>query len=180
MAALSVAVFLYAYKKLLDFKFSCFVASLSALTLTFAIPYHGIFAPSYNTASQVLWIIFILMFFEWKQGGVFWLSVLPMVMAFAHPTSAVIVATLVAVRIIYDRDGKKIANSLLRPLGKRIYCDPNFSLFCVNAGIRCIAFFSKWVIGVIHSLLASRIPANFSRTYFCHVCHLFIPFLSVP
>ena len=66
MATLSVIVFLYCYRKFLEFKFSAPVASLTALSLTFSIPYHGVFAPSYNTISQVMWIIFAIRFFEWK------------------------------------------------------------------------------------------------------------------
>jgi len=113
MAALSIGVFLYAYRKFLVFKFSFQVACLTALSLTFAIPYHGIFAPSYNTISQVLWIIFTIRFYEWKQHSAISWGVLPIIMAFAHPTSAVMMSLLILMRLLVEREFRQAANLLL-------------------------------------------------------------------
>jgi hypothetical protein len=108
MAVLSVAVFLYSYKKLREFGFSSIVASLAAFSLTFAIPYHGIFAPSYNTISQILWIVFMLRFFEWKRNSMIIWGALPVVMMFAHPTSGVIMSLVVIVRLLLGHELKNV------------------------------------------------------------------------
>jgi hypothetical protein len=113
MATLSIAVFLYAYRKFLEFNFSASVASLAALSLTFAIPYHGVFAPSYNTISQVMWIIFAIRFFEWKQRSPMSWAAIPVITAFAHPTSAVMMSLLVLIRLTLERDFKQAAKVIL-------------------------------------------------------------------
>lgn len=117
MAALSIAVFMYAYRKFLEFKFSAPIASLTALSLTFAIPYHGVFAPSYNTISQALWIIFTIRFFEWKQRSAISWAIIPVITAFAHPTSAVMMALLILLRMSIERDFKQVAKVILALLG---------------------------------------------------------------
>ena len=113
MAGLSVVVFLYTYHKLMGLKFTSVVASLTALSLTYSIPYHGIFAPSYNTVSQALWIIFIIKFFEWKQSSAFSWGIIPVIMAFAHPTSAMTMSLLVLLRFLVERDFRQAAKVLL-------------------------------------------------------------------
>lgn len=117
MAALTITIFIYAYRKLLELKFSAHVAGLTALSLTFAIPYHGIFAPSYNTISQVLWIIFVIRFFEWKQQRAISWAVIPVIAAFAHPTSAVMMAVLILMRMSFERDFKQVTKFILALLG---------------------------------------------------------------
>ena len=117
LALLSSAVFLYAYRQLLALDFSPIVASLTALSLTFAIPYHGIFAPSYNTISQVLWIAFTLQFFAWKPRNALSLGALPIVMAFAHPTSAVTMSLLMIARLLAGREYRQAVKLVLVLLG---------------------------------------------------------------
>ncbi len=113
MAALSIAVFVYSYRKLLEFKFSFLTASLTALSLTFSIPYHGIFAPSYNTISQVLWCVFTIWFFEWKLHNPISWGAIPLITAFAHPTSAVMMASLVILRLILEKNYMQVAKVML-------------------------------------------------------------------
>jgi len=117
MAALSFLVFLYAYQKFLELNFSSLMASLTSLCLTFAIPYHGIFAPSYNTVSQVLWIIFTILFFEWRWRGPISWAVIPVVTAFAHPTAAVLMSLLILMRFSFERNLKRVATVTLFLLG---------------------------------------------------------------
>ena len=124
MAALSIAGFLYTYRKFLEYKFSFLVASLTALTLTFAIPYHGVFAPSYNTFSQVLWIIFTIRFFEWKQRSPVSWGAIPVITAFAHPTSAVMMSLLVLMRFLFERDFRQVAKVILALLGGALVALP--------------------------------------------------------
>ncbi len=117
MAVLSIAVFLYAFQKFIELNFSSVVASLTALSLTFSIPYHGIFALSYNTVSQALWIIFMIKFFEWKQNNTLSWSLICVITAFAHPTSAMMMSSLVFLRFLIERDFRQAAKVVLTLLG---------------------------------------------------------------
>lgn len=103
MALLSLGVFLYAYVKLLNLKLSAFTASLTALSLTFAMPYHGVFALSYNTVSQALWIVFLLGYLDWRPEKTASLVAIPILMAAAHPTSAVMVSLLIFIRLLFEK-----------------------------------------------------------------------------
>lgn len=148
MAALSIAVFLYTYRKLLEFKFSFLVASLTALTLTFAIPYHGIFAPSYNTISQFLWIIFTIRFFEWKQRSPVSWGVILVITAFAHPTSAVMMSLLVIVRFSVERDFRQVAKVMLALLGGALVALPIIFYFATpQEYLASLTFSSGYGVG---------------------------------
>lgn len=149
MAALSIAVFLYAYRKFLEFKFSFLVASLTALPLTFAIPYHGIFAPSYNTISQVFWIIFTIRFFEWKQRSAISWAVIPVVTAFAHPTSAVMMALLILLRLITEREFRQVAKVILALLGGALVALPIVFYFATpQEYVASLIFSSGYGVGL--------------------------------
>lgn len=148
MATLSIAVFLYTYRKLLEFKFSFLVASLTALTLTFAIPYHGIFAPSYNTISQVLWIIFTIRFFEWKQRSPVSWGTIPVITAFAHPTSAVMMSLLVLLRFLFERDFRQVAKVMLALLGGALVALPIILYFATpQEYLASLSFSSGYGVG---------------------------------
>lgn len=129
MSILSVGIFIYAYQKLVVQEFPKTVASLTALSLTFAIPYHGIFAPSYNTISQILWIVFALKFFEWKRSSTLSFGILPVIMAFAHPTSAVMIALLVFARLFTERKFVQIGKLALVFLGGALIALPTALYF---------------------------------------------------
>ncbi|MFC1867383.1 hypothetical protein ACFL0H_04550 [Thermodesulfobacteriota bacterium] len=113
MSLISISLFLYAYQKLKSFKFPDTIAGLTALSMVFAVPYHGIFAPSYNTISQVLWIVFTLRFFEWKRSGAISWGIFPIIMFFAHQPSAVAITLLVLVRLLVERKFKQIGRLFL-------------------------------------------------------------------
>jgi hypothetical protein len=148
MAVLTIAVFIYAYRKLLEFKFSAHVAGLTALSLTFAIPYHGIFAPSYNTISQVLWIIFVIRFFEWKQQRAISWAAIPVITAFAHPTSAVMMAVLILMRMSVERDFKQVAKVILALLGGGLIALPIVLYFASpEAYLDSLKFSSGYGVG---------------------------------
>ena len=115
IATLSVVVFLYAYRKFLELRFAKLVASVTALSLTFAIS-SILFAPSYNSIAQVMWIIFAIRFFEWKQRSPVSWAAIPVITAFAHPTSAIIISSLTLFRLTIERDFKqaiKVASTML-------------------------------------------------------------------
>ena len=148
MVALSIAVFLYAYRKFLDLKFSSLVASLTALSLTFAIPYHGVFAPSYNTISQIIWIIFTIRFFEWKQRSTISWGVISIITAFAHPTSAVMMSLLILVRLLVEREFRRIVELLLVLLGGALIATPVILYFATpQEYLASLAFSSGYGVG---------------------------------
>jgi hypothetical protein len=148
MSLISIAVFLYAYRKLLELKFSSLISSLTALSLTFAIPYHGIFAPSYNTISQVIWIIFMLRFFEWKRSSAISWGILPLVMAFAHPTSAVTMSLLIFVRLLANREFRRVGELLLVLLGGALAAAPVILYFAApHEYLASLAFSSGYGVG---------------------------------
>jgi hypothetical protein len=148
MAALTIAIYIYAYRKLLEFKFSPTVAGLTALSLTFAIPYHGVFAPSYNTISQVLWIIFIIRFFEWKQQRAISWAAIPVIAAFAHPTSAVMMAVMILLRMAVQRDFKQAAKFILALLGGGLIALPIVLYFASPAAyLDSLKFSSGYGVG---------------------------------
>lgn len=102
LAAIIVITFFYSYKKLIGFGFSVGLSSAVAFALTFAIPYHGIFAPSYNTVAQVLWVIYLLKFYEWKTDIVFPFYIAAALAVLVHPTSGAIMFFLVLLRLFSE------------------------------------------------------------------------------
>lgn len=148
MAALSIAVFMYAYRKFCEFKFSAPIASLTALSLTFAIPYHGIFAPSYNTISQALWIIFTIRFLEWKQRSAISWAIIPVITAFSHPTSAVMMSLLVLLRFLFERDFRQVAKVMLALLGGALVALPIIFYFATpQEYLASLSFSSGYGVG---------------------------------
>lgn len=108
LAVMSVGIFIYAYQKLMSNSLPEFTSSLTALTLTFAIPYHGLFNLSYNTVSQVAWIIFTLNFLQWERKNLFLFGSVFIVTILAHPPSALMMGALLFLRLTYDGSLKEI------------------------------------------------------------------------
>lgn len=107
-----LVVYLHAQSKLLELTHSRSVSSLCALALTFAVPYHGVMSPSYNTISQLLWIVYTLWFLRWQGGrSVAW-TLIPVVTAFAHPTSAIAMTIMAIGRMAIERDAARIGKSV--------------------------------------------------------------------
>lgn len=108
MSSLSIVVYLYSYYKLVKLEVPSYMAALSALSLTFAIPYHGIFAPSYNTISQIIWIFFTIKFYDWRPNSSTSFGILTIIMFFAHPTSAIMMTLLIFIRLLMEREFRHI------------------------------------------------------------------------
>jgi hypothetical protein len=106
LAALSIFIFVYAYIKLKKLGSDVSTSASMALALTFALPYHGVFALSYNTVSQAMWVIFLIRFFEWSKTRYFVWTYIFAIAAFAHPTSALTMAALVFSRLLLEQDFK--------------------------------------------------------------------------
>lgn len=71
---------------------------LTSLCLTFVATYHGIFAISYNSMSQMAWVVFCLWFMDFQQVPPWRWAALIVLAAFAHPVTAVSMSCLVVVR----------------------------------------------------------------------------------
>jgi hypothetical protein len=148
MACITIAVYVHSYRKLIAVNFSTFVSAITALSLTFAIPFHGIFALSYNTVSQALWIVFVLTFFEWKQRTPISLSVIPIITAFAHPTSALIMVLLILLRLSVEKDFQKVGKVLLALLVGALVAMPIIFYFAMPlAYLNSIVFSSGYGVG---------------------------------
>jgi hypothetical protein len=150
IATLSLGIFFYSHKKLLEFKFPPLIAIFTALSLTFAIPYNSSLSPSYNNISQVLWIIFTIMFFEWKSRRAFSWATLIILMAFAHQTSAITMLFLFLVRLIINRgfvEFAKVSAIFFVPLLLGILAILNFGT--INEFKDSIIFSSGFGVGKV-------------------------------
>lgn len=113
LAALMLLLYFFARRRLLAATRSTGVASLCALALTFAVPYHGVMSLSYNTVSQLMWVVFGLWFFDWHRSrSVAW-TLIPVITALAHPTSSIAMSIMALARMAHDRDFGRMARSLL-------------------------------------------------------------------
>lgn len=113
LAALMLALYFFARHRLLAATRSASVASLCALALTFAVPYHGVMSLSYNTVSQLMWVVFGLWFFDWHRNRSAAWAVIPALTALAHPTSAIAMALMAMARMAAERDYRRIVQSTL-------------------------------------------------------------------
>lgn len=83
-------------------------AGLAAFAVTFAVPYHGIFALSYNTISQCAWVVFALWCLDplrvspWR-----WVALL-VVAGLAHPVAAIAMAALLTLFLFQGREVNRV------------------------------------------------------------------------
>lgn len=113
LAALMVLLYFFAKRRLLAVTRSDGVSSLCALALTFAVPYHGVMSPSYNTISQLMWVVYGLWFFDWHRSKSLTWTVIPVITALAHPTSSIAMAVMALVRMAQEREFRRMGKSLL-------------------------------------------------------------------
>lgn len=103
LAACLVALFVYARRFMRKLGGGHAESGLAALALTFAASYHGIFAISYNTISQLGWVLFLLWFVEWPAGRWWRWATLVVLTGFAHPAAAILMGALLSVRLLIER-----------------------------------------------------------------------------
>lgn len=97
LALLLLALYFGVRKALLDLGVSRWPAGLAAFAVTFAVPFHGIFALSYNTVSQAGWVLFILWCMVPGTVPVWrWVALIVFV-GFAHPVAAIAMTAVLAV-----------------------------------------------------------------------------------
>lgn len=107
LSSLLVALFLGARKALLSLGASRWPAALAAFAVTFAVPFHGIFALSYNTVSQAGWVLFVLWCMAHREVPAWRWVTLIVVVGFAHPVAAMAMAAVLAVILL--RQGETLA-----------------------------------------------------------------------
>jgi len=83
-------------------------AVLIALSLTFVATYHGIFAISYNSMSQMAWVVFCLWFMDWHRVPTWRWAALTVLSGFAHPAAAVAMACLLMGRWALARQARPL------------------------------------------------------------------------
>lgn len=94
---------IYVRRQLLDQGVQAWQAGCSAAALTFCVPYHGIFALSYNTVSQIAWVLFLVWYWRWpSRAGWQWALVIG-VGGLAHPVAGLCMALLLLLRLLVER-----------------------------------------------------------------------------
>lgn len=74
-------------------------SAVAAFAVTFAVPYHGIFALSYNTLSQCAWVVFAMWYLDpFKVSPLRWVALLVLA-GLAHPVAALAMAVLLVVAL---------------------------------------------------------------------------------
>jgi hypothetical protein len=107
LAASLLGLYAFSRRSLLDWHASRWQAGLAALAITFAVPFHGIFALSYNTVSQCAWVVFLFWYLEPSRVSPWRWMLLMAVAGLAHPVAAVIMATLLLAALL--RSERRVA-----------------------------------------------------------------------
>ncbi|MBU1364662.1 MAG: hypothetical protein KKE51_12670, partial [Gammaproteobacteria bacterium] len=103
LAGLLFAQSIYIRRQLLEHGAKMWQAGIAAVALTFCVPYHGIFALSYNTVSQMAWVVFMVWYWQWfERPGWQWAIVIG-VAGVAHPVAGLCMACLLVVRLSLER-----------------------------------------------------------------------------
>ena len=104
----SLAVFFFAYKKYLSLSIGSTESCILALLIALAVCPNGLFAISYNSVSQVIWILFALGFMQWKNTSIALFASVIVLMSIAHPPSAFAIGILIVVRLLLERNWKTL------------------------------------------------------------------------
>lgn len=103
LAGLLFAQSIYIRRQLLDHGAKMWQAGIVAVALTFCVPYHGVFALSYNTVSQMAWVVFMVWYWRWfERPGWQWAIVIG-VAGIAHPIAGMCMAGLLVLRVSLER-----------------------------------------------------------------------------
>jgi hypothetical protein len=100
LALLLIGLYVCVRMELLRLGAAKWQAGLAAFAVTFAVPFHGIFALSYNTVSQAGWVLFILWCMAPRAVPPLRWTALLVVVGFAHPVAAIVMAAVLAVLLL--------------------------------------------------------------------------------
>jgi hypothetical protein len=117
LAGLCLGVF-FGVRRILDRGgFDRVASSWCALAILFAVPYHNIFALSYNTAAQLCLALGFALFLVWGRSpgplpAPVWAAIL-VVLGASHPTLGLAILTLVLLRLAVEREYRAPSKLLL-------------------------------------------------------------------
>ena len=109
-----LAVFFWSVQSLNKTGYTRHLTHWCMFSATFAVTHHNIFAISYNTISQLVWVLFIALFLNWENRlhlSKKFLLIFPflsMLCAFAHPTASILMGILTVIRIVYEKKWKAL------------------------------------------------------------------------
>jgi len=150
LALICIAVYVYASRKLFLFGCTRPVAAIAALSLTFSMPFHGVFALSYNTVSQALWIVYLIRFYEWRKHGVVLWAAIVLITMLAHPTAAVVMGALLVARMALERDLTRVWRFVLAGLiGSAILAIVLLMFAPVQQYLSALSFSSGYGVGSV-------------------------------
>lgn len=156
LSLLLLALYVVARKALLGLGASRWPAGLAALALTYAVPYHGIFALSYNTVSQAGWVLFLLWCMAPREVPAWRWVALIVVVGFAHPVAAMAMAAVLAVYVLRQFDTLAWRSWLLAALAGLLFSlVVLFSFTSWRELSRALAFSSGFGVGGL-ALLADK------------------------
>ncbi len=88
-------------------------ALLAAVALSFAVTHHSIFAVSYNTVAQAMWIVFALLFASPKTVRPWWWAATIVVAGVAYPVAGLVMAAILLIYLLVSKQ----FDPLLRVIG---------------------------------------------------------------
>lgn len=181
MALMIFGLFVFAVNRFRKLEFDMALASLTAFCLTFAVTHHNIFAVSYNTLSQFLWIGFLLHYLDWRPDqksaleNYFVPAALSFLAAFAYPPSAVIMAFLIIIRHLAERRWH-IIPPLLAVYAICIFAGGGLALWFAtpDAFLRALTFSQGYGVG--GAIFSHRdVLMTFSMLIFFLFASMFVP-----
>lgn len=173
LAVAIAMVYIKIYKTVEGINSYRMAASAAAFGITFAITYHGIFAPSYNTISQVLWIAFALNFMVWQGCSLVFLGGLVLATIFAHPTSAMAMFMLVVVRLVYEKKFSALLKFLRGVVvGGALILGVLVCFASPGDYLRSLSFSSGYGVGTVF-FSSSTGPANLGIIYLLFIVAAF-------
>lgn len=115
LCGMLLALFVYARRELRLLGASPWQAGLSAAGLTFCVPWMGIFALSYNTLSQMAWVIFMIWWwpFESRMRPLWLWALLIVAAGLAHPISGVMLTAMLMLRWAVTGGWKRALTQLI-------------------------------------------------------------------
>tara|TARA_B100000242_G_scaffold293966_1_gene273949 strand:- start:1510 stop:3174 length:1665 start_codon:yes stop_codon:yes gene_type:complete len=105
---ISLSVTFYAYLQFNKLSNKTIVNLFAALSLCLSIFFTGNFSLNYNSASQILWILFLLNFLNWEEKNIVFFLFLFFLMLFINPLMALSIASILFIRYIFEKNLKEI------------------------------------------------------------------------
>lgn len=147
LALVLIALHEVVRKALLHLGSTRWQSAVAAFAVTFAVPYHGIFAFSYNTISQCAWVVFVMWYLDPSKVSPWrWVALLVMA-GLAHPVAALAMAGLLAIAL-FQGQAVKWAHWGVAALAGLCFCIALLFSFTSGAELsRSLAFSRGFGVG---------------------------------